>query len=197
MIAKIQFIKSAVYPQDYPDLGIPEVAFVGRSNAGKSSLLNALAGTNIAKVSRKPGKTRLLNFFKWDETHALVDIPGYGFARRSKIEQDEWKEMIESYLHGRETLNGLVLVFDVRRRWSDEEEALLEWWEPYGKPLILALNKTDQLNQKERALKEREFAPLKDRLEIHWVATQGKKPPHNGVDALRRAVFERIVQMRS
>jgi GTP-binding protein len=194
---KVNYVKSAVHVVDFPAFTVPEVAFVGRSNAGKSSLLNALAQSDVAKVSQKPGKTRLLNFFTWDDTHAVVDVPGYGFARRSKQEQDEWQIMIENYLHYRENLTGLVLVFDVRRKWAEEENVLLDWWEPYKKPLIVALNKIDQLNQKEKAAKLKEFRSLEGRLELFWVTTKPKKGQDGGIGDLKKGIFESMVKGRT
>src|SRR6478752_7250400 len=108
----IQFIKSAVLPKDYPIHKMAEVAIAGRSNAGKSSFINALTRDKVAKVSSTPGKTRLLNFFNMADSYVLVDMPGYGFASRSNSEVLEWHEMIETYLMSRENLVGLILVMD-------------------------------------------------------------------------------------
>lgn len=150
---KVKFIKSGYLAQDYPIHKKKEVAFVGRSNAGKSSLINALAGEDVAKVSQKPGKTRLLNFFSFGESYVLVDMPGYGYAARSGSEMQEWQSVIETYLEERECLAGLVLVMDVRREWEDHEKMLLRFSNKVGLPLLVAMTKIDQLNQKE--LKER------------------------------------------
>jgi len=146
---KVKFIKSGYLPQDYPTHNKKEVAFVGRSNAGKSSLINALAGEDVAHVSQTPGKTRLLNFFAFGESYVLVDMPGYGFASRSGSEILEWQKVIENYLANRECLAGLVLVMDVRRKWEDEEKMMLRFANKVGLPLLVAMTKVDQLNQKE------------------------------------------------
>lgn len=144
-----RFLKSAVLPQDYPpDQGV-EIAIAGRSNAGKSSLINLLTGSRIAKVSSTPGKTRLLNFFLMNGKYVLTDMPGYGFAARSKSEIEEWEEMIESYLSSRESLRGLILVIDSRREWADEEQALKNFTEDRGLPMAIALTKTDKLSKNE------------------------------------------------
>lgn len=189
-LPNVQFIKSGVTEDQYPPFAVPEIAFVGRSNAGKSSILNSLAQRVVAKVGQTPGKTRLINFFTWEDTHALVDLPGYGFARGPEDEKDSWKHMIETYLTRRENLSGLVLVMDVRRKWSGDEELLVDWCKPRGIPLLLALNKCDQLNQKEKAAKKKEFSPLSDRLELFWVSTTDDK----GIDELRRRIFEKMVR---
>ncbi|MFN3455931.1 MAG: ribosome biogenesis GTP-binding protein YihA/YsxC, partial [Pseudobdellovibrio sp.] len=146
---KVIFIKSGFLPKDYPEHNKKEVAFVGRSNAGKSSLINALAGEKIAHVSQTPGKTRLLNFFSYGESYVLVDMPGYGFAARSGSEVEEWQKVIETYLARRENLAGLVLVMDVRRDWDDNEKMLYDFSHRIGLPLLVALTKIDRLNKKE------------------------------------------------
>jgi len=120
----IQFIKSAVLAKDYPNHNMAEVAIAGRSNAGKSSFINGLAKSKIAKVSSTPGKTRLLNFFNMEDSYVLTDMPGYGFAARSGNELREWQQMIETYLTTRENLKGLILVMDIRRSWTNDEEIM-------------------------------------------------------------------------
>lgn len=146
-MSKISYIKSAVMPDDYPVHSLKEVAFMGRSNAGKSSLINALSKNKIAKVSQSPGKTRLLNFFNFNDSYVLVDMPGYGYASRSGDEVSEWQPMIELYLAGREKLAGLVLVMDVRRKWSRDEMLLCRFVEKFGRPVALALTKADKLSK--------------------------------------------------
>ncbi len=148
-VHKVKFIKSGFQQDDYPFHKKKEVAFVGRSNAGKSSLINALAGEDIAHVSKTPGKTRLLNFFNFGESYVLVDMPGYGFASRSGSEILEWQKVIENYLETRECLAGLVLVMDVRRDWEDHEKMLMRFANKIGLPLLVAMTKIDQLNQKD------------------------------------------------
>lgn len=123
-----------------------EVAIVGRSNAGKSSLINALAGSRIAQVSSTPGKTRLLNFYQ-GPSYRLVDMPGYGFAARSGGEQRDWRQMIESFLATRGNLVGLLLVMDVRRDWSEDEANLIAWMQPRGLPSAVVLTKGDKLSR--------------------------------------------------
>ncbi len=136
-------------PDDYPPHRFAEVAFMGRSNAGKSSLINALSKNKIAKVSQNPGKTRLLNFFNFNDSYVLVDMPGYGYASRSGDEVADWQPMIELYLASREKLAGLVLVMDIRRKWSRDEMLLCRFVEKFGRPVALALTKADKLNKTE------------------------------------------------
>lgn len=144
-----RFIKSAVQPRDYPpDKGI-EIAIAGRSNAGKSSLVNLWTGSRLAKISNTPGKTRLLNFFDMSGKYVLVDMPGYGFAARSGDEMRDWQEMIEVYLGTRRALRGLLLVMDVRRSWSEDEELIKQFAEKSGFPMALVLTKIDKCNRSE------------------------------------------------
>lgn len=143
----IQFIKSAVLAKDYPVHKMAEVAIAGRSNAGKSSFINALTRNKVAKVSSTPGKTRLLNFFNMEDSYVLVDMPGYGFAARSNNEVLEWHQMIEAYLMGRENLRGLVLVMDIRREWTQDEELLKKFSDERGFPLAVVLTKADKMSR--------------------------------------------------
>ncbi len=144
---KVKFLTSATNPAEYPFPYKPEVAVVGRSNAGKSSFINALVGQKIAKVSGTPGKTRLLNFFELEDQIYMVDCPGYGFATGNIEEVLSWKEMIETYLRERETLKGIILIMDIRRDWDEEEMLLKEWFEHHGKTWALVLNKSDKLSR--------------------------------------------------
>lgn len=144
---KVKFIKSGKEPADYPFPYKPEVAIVGRSNAGKSSFINALTGQKIAKVSGTPGKTRLLNFFELNDQVYLVDCPGYGYAKGSLDEALGWREMIETYFTKRETLKGVLLIMDIRRDWEEEENLLKEWLTHHKVAWALLLNKSDKLSR--------------------------------------------------
>lgn len=144
---KVKFLKSGVKPEEYPYPYKPEVAIVGRSNAGKSSFINALTGHKIAKVSATPGKTRLLNFFDLGDKLYIVDMPGYGFATGNRREVEFWRHMIETYLKERETLKGVLLVMDIRRDWDEEEEMLKDWFDHNEITWGLILNKADKLSR--------------------------------------------------
>lgn len=147
MSKSIQFIKSAVLDKDYPVSKFAEVAIAGRSNAGKSSFINALTKGKVAKVSSTPGKTRLLNFFNMADSYVLVDMPGYGFAARAGDEVVEWHQMIETYLMTRENLVGLLLVMDIRRAWSEDEELLKKFSDRRGFPMAVVLTKADKMTR--------------------------------------------------
>lgn len=148
---KIHFLKSAASPKDYPPADRPEIAITGRSNAGKSSFLNQLTENtrrNVAKVSQTPGKTRLLNFFDAN-AYRWVDMPGYGFASRSGDEMVSWRELIESYLATRSNLLGAVLVMDIRREWSEDEESLRAFFNSIELPFCVVLSKADKVTPAE------------------------------------------------
>lgn len=149
MALEIDFLKSAVFPQDFPRPDRPEIALAGRSNAGKSSFLNAISKRPIAKVSQEPGKTRLLNFFDVGKSYRLTDMPGYGFAKRSGDEMREWTEMIETYLGARQNLVGLVLLMDLRRDWEEDEEMLARFMRDREIPLCVVGTKADRLKPNE------------------------------------------------
>jgi GTP-binding protein len=153
------FIKSAAAPKDFPADEGREVAFVGRSNSGKSTALNLLAGVRkLARVSKTPGRTQLVNFFGVGDERRLVDLPGYGFARVAPGTQESWRELIETYLTTRRSLAGLVVTIDIRRGITDLDDALLHWLEPLGLQLGLLLTKADKLGHGAGLAREREIA---------------------------------------
>lgn len=128
-----------------PDSLLPEVAFAGRSNVGKSSLLNALLRRRAAaRVSRTPGRTREINFFRVNDAFILVDLPGYGYARVAKERQAEWRPLIEGYLKSSPRLRGLVLLLDARREPSDDDRAMLAFLADAGLPVLVAITKMDK-----------------------------------------------------
>ena len=147
---KIQFIKSATTPDQFPAPDWPELAIVGRSNAGKSSFINAVFGTRIAKVSGTPGKTTLLNFFKVKAGYQLVDMPGYGYAARSAEEVKSWRPMVETYFSVRSNLRGMILVMDIRRDWSAQEQDLVDWVAQRDLPSLVVLSKADKLTRNQQ-----------------------------------------------
>ena len=128
-----------------PETALPEIAFAGRSNVGKSSLLNALLRRkSAARVSRTPGRTREINFFRVNDAFILVDLPGYGYARVAKERRAEWRPLIEGYLNQSSTLKGLVLLLDSRREPSDDDRAMLEFLAERETPVLVAITKMDK-----------------------------------------------------
>lgn len=139
------FIKSASEADQCPlDVGY-EVAFAGRSNAGKSSALNTLTHARLARTSKTPGRTQLINFFALDEQRRLVDLPGYGYAKVPLALKEHWKLHLDAYLTQRDSLVGLVLVMDIRHPLSDFDRMMLEWADVSGLPAHILLSKADKL----------------------------------------------------
>ncbi|UJJ33011.1 ribosome biogenesis GTP-binding protein YihA/YsxC [Halopseudomonas maritima] len=139
------FIKSAsLVSQCPPDLGL-EVAFAGRSNAGKSSALNTLTHARLARTSKTPGRTQLINFFRLDDERRLVDLPGYGYAKVPLELKAHWQQHLDAYLTGRQSLVGLVLVMDLRHPLSDFDCMMLEWARKSDIPAHVLLSKADKM----------------------------------------------------
>ncbi len=146
-ITSAEFIKSAVWPPQYPPATMPEIAFVGRSNVGKSSLMNTLVGRKqLAKTSQTPGRTQLINFFTVNKSISFVDLPGYGFAKVSRSVKKDWGDMIEVYLRERQNLAMVVFILDIRRDPSNDDLSLRDWLEYYRIPFTAVLTKSDKLS---------------------------------------------------
>ncbi|SDI58642.1 ribosome biogenesis GTP-binding protein YihA/YsxC [Natribacillus halophilus] len=146
-----ELIISAVGPEQYPEAGLPEIAFAGRSNVGKSSFINTIIERkNLAYTSQQPGKTRTLNFFAINDVCHFVDIPGYGYAKVSKKERAAWGRMIEEYLQTRSQLKGVVLLIDVRHEPSEQDLMMYDWLKYYEIPVILVLTKMDKVRKTKR-----------------------------------------------
>jgi GTP-binding protein len=147
-----RFISSAARAAQFvPDQG-REVAFAGRSNAGKSSAINAILNRrDFARTSKTPGRTQLINFFALDDARRLIDLPGYGYARVSKEMRDHWRELLDDYFHARESLAGLILVVDSRRGLGEIDWQMLEWAHSLDGPIHVLLTKADKLSRQEAA----------------------------------------------
>ena len=145
---KTKFLKSASNITECPDDIGAEIAFVGRSNSGKSSAINVITNQkNLARISKTPGRTQLINFFEIDESRRLVDLPGYGYAKTSKAQQKEWGLMIGEYLKCRQTLKGVILIVDIRRGLMELDHDFLDFYFPMAKPLHILLTKSDKLKK--------------------------------------------------
>ena len=149
IIRNVEFIGGMAERHGWrPDSSLPEIAFAGRSNVGKSSLLNTLVRRkSFARVSRTPGRTREINFFRINNQFVLVDLPGYGFARISKEKKAEWRPLISSYMRRTTQLRGIVLLLDIRRHPSDDDRAMLDFLAETEVPAIVALTKVDKLSR--------------------------------------------------
>ena len=154
----IKFIKSANQVSQFPEDSGNEIAFVGRSNAGKSTVLNVIFNRkNIAKTSKTPGRTQLVNFFKLDEDSCIVDLPGYGFANVSREKRNQWDRLLSSYFKTRAALTGVFLVVDGRRGITDLDRVFIDFYLPLEKSLHVLINKSDKLNKSEQALVLEQF----------------------------------------
>ena len=153
------FVKSAVKPSQYPPAILPEIAFAGRSNVGKSSLINTLLQRKrLVKTSSTPGRTRLINFFDINHQFTFVDIPGYGYARVPDSIKKNWGPMIETYLSTRTTLKGVVIIFDIRRTPGQMELQMLDWFHHHRIPRVMVLTKSDKLSKSKQKLHKSQIA---------------------------------------
>ncbi len=147
-IKEASFVGSFVKPEQFPDEMMPEIALAGRSNVGKSSLINTLLGRKkLAKTSGAPGKTRTINFYRINQNFFFVDLPGYGYAKVSKKERDSWGKMIENYLAKRETLREVVLLVDIRHDPSEDDRIMYEWIRHQGFGHLVVATKADKLSR--------------------------------------------------
>ncbi len=143
-------LSTAVKPEQYPDTFVPEVAFAGRSNVGKSSLINCLTNrTKLARTSSSPGKTAVINFYDIDGKFRLVDLPGYGYAKVSKAERDKWAGMIETYLTDRYNLTAVIQLVDARHKPSQDDITMMNWIKSIGYTPIVVATKIDKLKKSE------------------------------------------------
>ena len=146
-----EFVISSARPEQFPADGLPEVAFLGRSNVGKSSLLNALVGRpGLAFTSSTPGRTQTINFYRIDGKQYFVDLPGYGYARVPRAMVSDWKRLIENYLKTRESLKLCVLILDARRGWMEKDLELRAWLEFHKRRSLVIATKMDKLNRSEQ-----------------------------------------------
>jgi GTP-binding protein len=189
-----RFAISAAQPSGFPPPSLPEIAVVGRSNVGKSSLINALVGQpGLARTSRTPGRTRLVNWFEIDARFYLVDLPGYGYAEVSQATRDSWRPLIEGYLAERKSLAGVVLLIDIRRGVQDEELDFAPWLDERAMPMVVALTKADKLPKHKRTLEVRR---------VRQVLGLGRDPlavsalSGDGIEPLWRAVVQLAAQPR-
>lgn len=147
-IKQSEFVISAVGPSQYPEDGIPEVALAGRSNVGKSSLINKmLLRRNLARTSQQPGKTQTLNYYKINGELYFVDFPGYGYAKVSKSEREAWGKMIERYLRAREPMKLVLQLVDLRHPPSAEDQRMYEWLSHYEIPMTVVATKADKVSR--------------------------------------------------
>ena len=152
VIKKAQFITSLDAFRDYPGIGRPEIAMVGKSNVGKSSMINKLTNNGkLARTSAEPGKTRLINLFNLNDEIVLVDLPGYGFARVSRGEKQRWAGMIEGYLAQSKNLKRVLMLVDMRHQPTNDDIDMVNYLRHYGIPFTVAATKADKLSRAEKS----------------------------------------------
>lgn len=145
-ITQAEFIISAVQPHQYPEDALPEIALAGRSNVGKSSLINKLIQRkNLARTSSQPGKTQQLNYYRVNDMVYFVDFPGYGYAKVSKSQREAWGQMIERYLREREPLKLVLLIVDIRHPPSKDDVLMYEWLKHFQIPMCVVATKSDKI----------------------------------------------------
>jgi GTP-binding protein len=163
-VKNAEFVASAVNAGQFPDAGLPEIALVGRSNVGKSSLINRLVDRkNLARTSSVPGKTQTLNFYRVNDDLHFVDLPGYGYARVSMTTRKKWGAMIESYLQTRKELKMVLLVVDMRHPPTADDQAMYEWLAYYRIPCRVVATKADKVKRSQR---EKQKAVIRETLGI-------------------------------
>jgi len=191
IIKSAEFITSATKPSQYPTVALPEIAFAGRSNVGKSSLINTLVNRkHLVKTSSTPGRTQLINFFDINRRMGFVDLPGYGYAKVPVSVRKKWGPMIETYLSDRATLRGVVVIMDIRRIPRQEELNLLGWLNHYAIASILVLTKTDKLSKNKQARQHDLIVRTLERPKSDFILFSAKT--RRGRDALWNAILALI-----
>jgi len=186
-IKQAEFVGVFVDMNQLPTDQLPEVAIVGRSNVGKSSLINRLANRkNLAKSSSTPGKTRTINFYCFNRSWYLVDLPGYGFAKVSRREKARWGKMIEKYLSGRKTLRGVILLVDIRHSPSVDDRTMKDWLEHHQIPFMVVATKADKLS---RSARQKNLAMIRRELQLPM-----EQPPL-GFSAVSGEGLEELLQV--
>ncbi|NYB74433.1 MULTISPECIES: ribosome biogenesis GTP-binding protein YihA/YsxC [Sedimentibacter] len=148
IIKKAELLITAVKKEQYPDTVVPEIAFAGKSNVGKSSMINALLNRrSLARTSSQPGKTQTLNFYNINDSFNFVDLPGYGYAKVSKSEKEKWGKMIDTFLHNRKQLKEVILLVDIRHEPSNNDIQMYDWIKSCGYTGYVIASKADKLSK--------------------------------------------------
>ena len=189
LFGNARFEISIAKPSGLPPPNGAEVAFAGRSNAGKSSAINTLANhTRLAFVSKTPGRTQLINFFRLQSGAVLVDLPGYGYAQVPEAVRRQWQHLLENYLTRRPNLIGLVLIMDSRHPLTERDQAMIGWFAPSGRPMHVLLTKSDKLSRNEAAATltavRRELAPLGSQVTVQLFSSLKK----TGIEEVEQVV---------
>ena len=191
---EVRFLLSAWRPDQFPADEGAEVSFAGRSNAGKSSALNAITGrTALARTSKTPGRTQLINFFGLDDGRRLTDLPGYGYAKVPAEMQRHWQELLTRYVEVRASLGGIIIVMDARRPLTDYDRQMLDWTRVHELPTHLLLTKADKLNRGEANMT---LKKVRAETESFATAQLFSAVTKQGVDEARQTVLELLAGQR-
>ena len=189
-IISAEFIKSALKRSGYPEELLPEVAFAGRSNVGKSSLINTLLNRkNLVRTSSSPGRTQMLNFFRINNQINFVDFPGYCFAKVPIKVKAQWKPMVDDYLKYRKTLKLVILLLDIRRTPGSDDASLIRWFETCAVPFLVVLTKSDKISKSKCSAQQKtikEFLLLQDEEIVCFSAMTGMG---------KQEILKRIIQV--
>lgn len=187
IVKSAEFVTSAVKPPQYPPAELPEFAFAGRSNVGKSSMINTLVNRRrLVKTSNTPGRTQLINFFLVNSHLSFVDLPGYGYAKVPPKIRAAWGPMVETYLSARPCLRGVILIVDIRRIPGADELRFLSWLERYRLPAVLAVTKTDKLSKNQQMRQRAAIAQVLSMAPERLILFSSKS--RTGVEALWNAI---------
>ena len=180
------FLLSATQPRQYPNVSFPEIAFIGRSNVGKSSLINAIFMKKLAHISNTPGKTRQINFFNHGDSMMVVDLPGYGFAKSSFHKRKDWAPLLEEYFLKRKSLKAVVIFMDIRHPLKDSDRDMIALCNDSNAPFIPVLTKSDKMsnNQKNKALSQ----VNKNMMEVEAIMVSSKDI--TGFDKLSKEILK-------
>lgn len=196
-ISKSRFELTALKPEQYPDGNLPEIAFAGRSNVGKSSIINALLNRKgLARVSAEPGKTRGINFYNIDDTMYFVDLPGYGFAKVSKEEKASWGEMIETYLNTRKQLIAVVMLVDIRHAPTADDRMMYDWISQRGISHMVVASKADKISRGQvqgRLAEIRKILGMKADVSLTAYSSETRQGTDKIWGELERAVLEGVI----
>jgi GTP-binding protein len=190
LVTQAEFLVSATRPDQFPSAGAPEVAFLGRSNVGKSTLLNRLLGRKLAFTSSTPGRTQAVNFFAVEEKLIFVDLPGYGYAKAPKEVSGSWQPVINDYLLRREPLALCVLLLDARRGWMEHDLQLKAWLEVHQRSYLVVATKVDKLNQKERNQSQKSIRSEYPDGDLLWFSALSGQ----GVKEVWQAIWKRTIR---
>ena len=187
VVRSVEFLGGMAEPQGWrPRSNLPEIAFAGRSNVGKSSLVNRLLRRRIARVSRTPGRTRTVNFYKANDRFVLADLPGYGFARAARQERDSWYRMVRGYLTDSPQLRGVVLLLDVRHDPTRDDLEFMDFLAEAGLPVLIAVTKVDKVSAADAARRLQGLAETLDVGEDQLLAVSSRTG--KGIPELERAI---------